>query len=389
MGNIMCYNIKNGGGLIRKGVFYMKNSVRLALIGVGTMGKRYAEMLEKGIEGLELAAAVARSEANRNWIAENTKCKAFASVDELFENGALFDAVLIVTPHRAHPEIAIKAFEAGKHVMCDKPAGISVTDAEKMLKAARASGKKYGMMFHNRTYPVLKKLKELLLSGRIGDVKRIILENTIYFRTKAYHDSGSSWTGEGGGALINQGQHILDYWQWLFGMPESIFADVKFGKYNDFTVDDEVTIVMDYKNNVSGIFILTTGEAPVKEELAVTGSKGKITLSGDVITVENHADSGEYGKTAPTFSREGIEIKREKIVCEEAKEPYIEMLENFRDAVLYDKELIAGGIDGLNTLMLTNGAYMSAWLGKRVSLPIDGKLYDELLLERAKQEEVK
>ena len=181
MGNIMCYNIKNGGGLIRKGVFYMKNSVRLALIGVGTMGKRYAEMLEKGIEGLELAAAVARSEANRNWIAENTKCKAFASVDELFENGALFDAVLIVTPHRAHPEIAIKAFEAGKHVMCDKPAGISVTDAEKMLKAARASGKKYGMMFHNRTYPVLKKLKELLLSGRIGDVKRIILENTIYF----------------------------------------------------------------------------------------------------------------------------------------------------------------------------------------------------------------
>ena len=371
----------------------MKSSdnVRIALIGVGTMGKRYAGMLDGGIEGLSLGAVVARSDVNKKWVRDNihTDMAVFSDIDELFANTDLFDAVLIVTPHKSHPEIAERAFGAGKHVLCDKPAGVSITEAERMLKAAADSGMKYGMMFHNRTYPVLRKLKELITDGSIGEIKRIILENSLYYRTKAYHKSGSwrsSWTGEGGGALINQGQHILDYWQWLFGMPKSIYANIRFGKYNDFAVDDEATIIMEYKNNLSGVFILTTGEIPVKEELAVIGSRGKITMSGDSLTIEVHGDSAEYGNTSPTFSREGMEISRREIVCEEPKEPYIEMLENFRDAVLHDERLIADGEDGLKTLMLTNGAYMSAWLGERVTLPIDGALYDRLMSRKAEEE---
>ena len=53
----------------------------------------------------------------------------------------------------------------------------------------------------------------------------------------------SSWNGEGGGCLINQGQHILDIWQWLFGMPGSLTAQIAFGKYNDFKVDDEAVLL--------------------------------------------------------------------------------------------------------------------------------------------------
>ncbi len=79
------------------------------------------------------------------------------------------------------------------------------------------------------------------------------MESTRYFRTEFYHASGtwrSSWAGEGGGLLINQGQHILDLWQYLFGMPESVFAEIPFGKYNHFDVDDEATIVMRYADGM-------------------------------------------------------------------------------------------------------------------------------------------
>ena len=94
-------------------------------------------------------------------------------------------------------------------------------------------------------------------------IKRVQLENSRYFRTWMYHRSGSwrsSWAGEGGGALLNQGQHILDIWQWLFGMPTSIYAVIPYGKYNDFMVDDEATLLMEYPQQRTATFILSTGE---------------------------------------------------------------------------------------------------------------------------------
>ncbi|MCQ5164285.1 Gfo/Idh/MocA family oxidoreductase, partial [Faecalibacterium prausnitzii] len=71
----------------------------------------------------------------------------------------------------------------------------------------------------------------------------------LYFLSWMYHSSGSwrsSWAGEGVGALLNQGQHILDIWQWLIGMPTSIYAVIPYGKYNDFMVDDEATLLIEY-----------------------------------------------------------------------------------------------------------------------------------------------
>ena len=108
--------------------------------------------------------------------------------------------------------------------------------------------------------------------------------NTESYRTRAYHNSGSwrsTWGGEGGGSLINQGQHLLDLWQWFFGMPKEIYANVAFGKYNDFAVDDEAQIVMKYDGKMTGSFFLSTGEARALERLEVVGSRG--TLLGNTL----------------------------------------------------------------------------------------------------------
>lgn len=367
--------------------------MKLALIGIGSMGKKYAVMIAKGsIEGMELAGICARSREAQEWVYKNISpdMRIYSDAEDMFAHSTEYDAVLIVTPHKLHPELTIRALKAGKHVMCDKPAGVSVPDAIAMQQEAEKQGLVYAMMFHNRTYPVIQKLKELLESKCIGKLNRILLENTIYYRTQYYHKQGSwrsSWAGEGGGALMNQGQHILDYWQWLFGMPTHLYADVSFGKYNDFQVDDEAVITMEYPDGLTGTFILSTGEIQREERLCITGSKGKITMTGNRITIEkNSMDAQEYAKTAQTNSRDAMQMETEVIECEKPETPYEKMLDNFVKAVCEKETLIADGTAGINTLQLTNGAYLSAWKKERIALPIDNMVYDEMLEDHIKRE---
>lgn len=377
----------------------MAEKVRVALIGVGAMGKKYAEMITAGeVKGMSLTAVVVRRPEMQEWgrsltNTDGTKPKLCADTETLFSSCAKeYDAVLIVTPHKTHPAFAEQAFALGKHVMCDKPAGVSIGQAIRMSKAAEQAGKIYGMMFHQRLYPKYRKLKEMIDNGELGKLSRIMLENSRYFRTAHYHASGSwrsSWNGEGGGALINQGQHILDIWQWLFGMPEKLYADIPFGKYNDFKVEDEATIQMRYPGNLTAVFVLTTGEAVWEERLEIVGTKGKILMEDDTLHIWRYAkDSREYMKTEAVNSRENLAIEEEVLTFEKEAEPYPQMLENFVDAVQKQEEdiLVAQGKDAVNPLMLTNAAYASAWKGEAVELPLNPEEYEKALEERQKRE---
>ena len=376
----------------------MGNMVRAALIGVGVMGKKYAEMIVQGkVQGMVLTAVVARRPEIREWAekllnTDGTKPCVYANTDELFEQPDNYDAVIIVTPHKTHPELAIKAFQLGKHVMCDKPAGVTAGQAADMTAASKEYKRIYAMMFHQRKYPKYLKIKDILDNGEIGRLERIMLVNSRYYRTAHYHASGgwrSSWNGEGGGALINQGAHILDIWQWLFGMPESIYADIPFGKYNDFNVDDEATIYMRYPENLTAVFMLTTGEAVWEERLEIVGSRGRLLLEDDTLHIWRYsADSEEYIKNEQVNSRENLSINEEVISFEKAEEPYTEMLENFAEAVVSGNEqiLTAPGEEAINQLMLTNSAYYSAWTGQRVTLPIDSESYEAQLRKHCEME---
>jgi predicted dehydrogenase len=367
--------------------------VRMALIGLGSMGKKYAQMLSDGtVKGVALTAVVCRSEENRLWAKEHLgdKVRVFNNSDELYGQPEQYDAVLIVTPHKSHPQLAIQAFQLGKHVFCDKPAGISVIQAKEMVDAAIASGCLYGMMFHQRMYKKYIRIKELIESGQLGHITRAMMVNARYFRTVHYHQSQnwrSSWTGEGGGALINQGQHILDIWQWLLGMPTEIYANIPYGKYNDFLVDDEATITMKYPNHMTGVFMLTTGEAVWEERFEIIGTKGTIVLEDDTLTFTSYShEITEYAKTADTNSREGLQFTKQTQTFTKEEEPYPQMFEQFIDAINNGKKPTATGQDGLMALELTNGAYLSAWKNAPITLPIHAEEY-AAWLEQMEQRE--
>ena len=367
------------------------SGVRCAIIGIGTMGKKYAEMIGGGtVKGLTLNAVVCRSGENAKWAKSNLppSVRVCRSEDELYERASTFDAVIIVTPHKCHPPMAIRALKAGKHVMCDKPAGATVADALAINEAAGGTGLVYAMMCHQRTYAKYKKIKELLDGRAVGDVTRICMINSASYRTRCYHESGSwrsSWKGEGGGALINQGYHLLDMWQYLFGMPKSLYADIPFGKYNDFAVDDEATVIMDYPDKVTGTFIISTGEGSSCERLEIVGTKGRILLDGDKLSVTRFdSDTREYGKAARVTSRQELSERTEECTLGGEDGAYEIMLANFADCVLNGAKPIAAGEDGAKTLSLVNAAYLSAWKGQKVALPLS---YGEYLDALKKAEE--
>lgn len=369
------------------------HNIRCAVIGTGAMGRKYAKMLCGGaVEGLRLTAVCCHSDAAKAWAASalDSSVLICGSEDALYEHQDLFDALLVVTPHRLHPAMTIRALKAGKHVMCDKPAGVTAADAARMSEAAEKTGRIYAMMCHQRAYAKHRKIKRLLDSREIGHVTRVSMINSGPFRTEYYHKSGSwrsSWSGEGGGALINQGHHLLDLWQWLFGLPEAIYADIPFGKYNDFLVDDEATLVMDYPSKMTGTFFLSTGEGSKTERLEIIGTKGRVLLDGNELTLTRFSrDTREYAATAQVTARQELQESTERFTFGTEEHAYETMLCNFAAAIQGREALIAPGSDGVNTLMLVNAAYLSVWEGKKLTLPIDGKRYLEELYLREKRE---
>ena len=376
-----------------------KELLKVALIGVGSVGKKYARMITAGeVPNMKLSAVVIRRDELIEWgeslvNTDGDNARIFRSAEELFETGeSCYDAVIIATPHKTHKELALKAFAKGKAVLCDKPAAADIGEALAMQKAAGESGRIYGMIFNQRLYPKYIRIKQMIDNGELGDIKRVCLINSRYLRTSYYHKSGSwrsSFAGEGGGALINQGQHILDMYQYLFGMPQKLFAAIPFGKYNDFIVDDEATIVMEYDNGKTGTFILSTGEACHEERLEIIGTKARILLEDDTLTITKHRDVCEYIKNEEVNSRQNMTFAEGTIQFEKASEPYAQLFENFANAVLKDDEsyLTVKGSEGINSLMLCASAYYSACKGIKVELPLEASDYKELMDELIKKEE--
>ena len=128
-------------------------------------------------------------------------------------------------------------------------------------------------------------------------MRRINWIVTNWFRSAAYYASGgwrATWSGEGGGVLLNQCPHNLDLYQWLFGMPVRMRAFCGFGKYHDIEVEDAVTAYMEHPNGATGVFITTTGEAPGTDRLEIAGDRGRVIYENGRITFDRTAEPVQH-----------------------------------------------------------------------------------------------
>ena len=247
-------------------------------------------------------------------------------------------------------------------------------------------------MFNQRTNCVYKKMRELVQSGKYGAIRRTSWIITNWYRPQVYYDSGSwraTWAGEGGGVLLNQCPHQLDLWQWICGMPKKVYANMKFGKWHNIEVEDDVTCFVEYENGATGTFITTTGDAYGTNRFEIQMDKAKLLVEDDRLRV------WEFEMTEQEFSRTNQspfgspKVQELEIELDGSNPQHTGVINAWGKAILEGKPLVADGAEGINGLMLSNAMHLSAFQNKMIELPFDEELYYEELEKRVQSSKKK
>jgi len=370
------------------------DTVRVGVIGLGGMGSNHAGYLSRGeIPGARLAAVCDVEPARLQNMSEKygKDVQAFDSADALFEAKCI-DAVIVATPHYFHPPLVTQALESGYHAMSEKPAGVYTKQVRKMNEVAAKSDRVFGVMFNQRTRGDHQKIKELVESGELGEIKRTIYIINDWFRAQSYYDSGgwrATWAGEGGGVLANQCPHNLDLWQWICGMPERVRAFCHFGKYHDIEVEDDVTAYAEYANGATGVFITSTGEAPGTNRLEISADNGKVVLEGGKITFwRTRVPSGQFLKEWPNGFG-SPEVWKCEVPFRGGGEEHRGITKNWVQAIRQGTPLLSSGDEGICGVELANAMMLSTWTDNWVDIPVDEERFYEELQKRVAHSELK
>lgn len=367
-----------------------KRTVRLGIVGVGSMGGVHARAILDGkVPGMTLTAIC---DANPSAAAARfPEVPVFSKTSEMYA-ADLVDAVLIATPHYTHTEIGIEALKRGLHVLIEKPISVHKADCLRLLDAYDpAKGTIFAAMFNQRTDPRYTKLRQLIQSGELGEVQRINWVITDWFRTEAYYQSGgwrATWAGEGGGVLINQCPHQLDLWQWMFGMPDAVTASCQLGRFHQIEVEDSVTAILEYTNGTQGVFVTTTGEAPGENRLTVACDRGLVVVGRDSIQLtRNEFSAAEYSRTTSLRSAPPP-IWEITIPTGSGGEQHLGVLKNFAGAIMHDEPLLAPAHEGIHSVELGNAMLLSSLKSRRQPLPMDAAEFEfelSALIEAARK----
>jgi len=342
------------------------------------MGSAHASALAEGrIDGARLVAVCDPDRVARERFSDVV---GFGDSNQLFASG-LAEAVLIATPHWDHAPIAVRALEQGLHVLTEKPIAVHKADCEKMRRAYEErpnAAQVFAAMFSLRTDPRYLKLRELLEARELGVVQRINWISTDWFRPDAYYQSRpwrGSFRGEGGGVLLNQCSHVLDVWQWLFGMPKRVHAFCGFGRFHPIEVEDQVTAYLEYEAGATGVFVASTGEAPGTNRLEVTGDLGRVIVEARGLAVTRNEQSATLCSQRNPARNSAPRSSLSSIPLAPQPQPREFVIQNFVNAVASRVPLIAPAIEGIHSVELANAMVLSARLKETVTLPMDSARY--------------
>ena len=365
----------------------MSEKIRLGIIGVGNMGSAHGTNIVGGrCPDFERRAVADVNPAWLEWAREHLGAvECFDNAIAMLYSGKI-DACMVCVPHYDHAKYAMECMKRGIHVMVEKPAGVYTKQVREMnAEADRHPDVVFGMMFNQRTNCVYRKMRELVQSGRYGRIRRTNWIITDWYRPQAYYDSGdwrATWSGEGGGVLLNQCPHQLDLWQWICGMPVAVQSNMRFGQWHDVEVEDDVTTYVEYENGATGVFVTTTGDACGTNRFEIQMDGAKLVVENDKLTVI------EFDMPEPEFSRTntvpfGFVGRHEAPVeTDGLNEQHVGVVNAWGGAILRGTPLVADGREGINGLTLSNAMHLSAFTGQKVTLPLDEELYYDELMKR-------
>ena len=228
-----------------------------------------------------------------NWPRERGG-KAFTSLTDALA-AVDVDVVVVCTPTGAHGEVAIEALAAGKHVIIEKPAEITVEKTDRIIAAQRAAGTKVAVISQHRFDPATETTLSAIANGELGRITSGIA-SIDWWRGQSYYDSGDwrgTWELDGGGALMNQGVHTVDLLVAALGEPVEVFAYTGTLAHERIETEDVAVAVVKFANGALGVLHGSTAAYPgLSARLQVHGDRGSVVIENDELTFVHLTPAG-------------------------------------------------------------------------------------------------
>jgi len=355
--------------------------IGFAVIGTKGMGRGHIKAA-LATPGFELRAVCDVVPAEAEACAKEFNVKGCTDVEAMLKADPQIKAVSIATPHWFHPPIAVACARRKVHVLTEKPMSVTVAGADQMIAAHKKSKTVLAVVFQHRFTPANAKMRELVASGALGKIHRVMLLCPGY-RTNAYYASGAwraTWRGEGGGVLLNQAPHDLDQLQWIAGeMPTQVYA-VNETVLHPIEVEDRASALLTYKGGATGYLHVSTTEVPGRTVIEFAGDKGLLRLESSKLSYAKlQTPIREFTETTtevwgrPKF--DWVELP----LTEPAKKGHEAVFQDFYEAIMNKRPPLVTGADGRNSVELANAMILSSFTKKPVKLPIARKAYEALM----------
>ena len=281
-----------------------ENKIKFAVVGAGHIGKRHAEMIFRNKESKLVAFCDVKPAQDLN--IEHYNVPLYNSIEALLTAHPGTDVVNICTPNGLHSDQAVIAIEHNKHVVVEKPIGLSKNKCEGVIFKALEKHKHVFAVMQNRYSPPSVWLKDIVSNKIIGDVFMVQV-NCYWNRDQRYYKNGG-WKGTqdlDGGTLFTQFSHFIDIMYWLFGDIENIQ-----GKFNDFThkestdFEDSGFVSFDFINGGMGSINYSTAVwgANLESSITIVGSRGSVKVGGQYMNEVEYCniDGYEMPELAPS-----------------------------------------------------------------------------------------
>ncbi len=340
--------------------------LRFALAGCGRIAQNHIEALARHADRAELVAVCDPDPAAREAAVARTGARGFASYDAMLAEAAA-DCVVLATPSGLHPQQAMAAARAGRHVMTEKPMATRWADGLAMVRACDEAGVRLFVVKQNRRNRTLQLLRQAINAGRFGRIYMVTV-NVFWSRPQSYYDS-AEWRGTwefDGGAFMNQASHYIDLLDWLIGPVESVMAYTG-TLARHIEVEDTGVAALKWRNGAMGSVNVTMLTHPKNYEGSITilGEHGTVRVGGVAVNEIQHwqfAQPHEMDAQIASASYETTSVY------------------GFGHPLYYDNVIRAlrgecepetDGREGLKSLELLIAMYRSARDGQRINLPLE------------------
>lgn len=341
----------------------MSKTVNIAILGSGLIGSIHAAAISE-VPNANLTVVIDAFEDRAQELAQQYGAAAEKDLAEALKRDDI-DAVHVCTPSGTHAKLGTMAAEAGKHVLVEKPIDINLPAANRLVKASEDNNVKVGVIFQKRFTEPAQRIHQAVSSGDIGrliecDAYVKWYREPDYYAKSVWH---GTWNMDGGGALINQGIHMVDLLKWIGGPVKSVFAKRRTALHQ-IEVEDLIDAVVEFENGALGVIQGSTAMYPgFPERLDVHGTKGSAVIEGSQLA--EWAIQGQQGESVnevlPTGHSDPGAI---------GHKGHVPVIADFVNAIIENRQPMVSARDGLETLELVMAAYMSAQEGKEVTLPL-------------------